>query len=598
MSNKSTGKLSKIINNWILPFLLVLACVWDVNRGLDLSDTGYNLERYYNYLTYDASSMLSKFWSDYIGHLLTRMPGGNTWLGMTIYCTLVIIAIALIAYYFCSMFLNNYVVFVCEIMAIALYWIPAVVLYDSLSFLLLEITIVLLHFALKRDSTKLFLAAGIVMGINTMVRMPNITYIILILWVWLYAWLYKASLKKDSGMPWVVLRTLVCLAGYLTGLGGSVLYSLRYGDLNDYLRTINKLSGGTKVAGYSLSEMAFGPIVYMAQQAKYVVLLGGVVVVGSLLRKNARRTDAVVIFFVAIAIATIMKVAYTGGVFSMEYDEYSSVKGLLAIVYLWGIVVSVINAFLQSTRQEILLTLLYMSILWVTPLGSNNGIYLNIANSFLLFPMICYMTNQFFKKIQKLEAHKKIIEVTAVAKLVAGIMSVIIIFQTMMFGVSFVFNDSDMAKKIEVSDMLRGVITSEKKAEAVTELISFLEDVDYSSLIQYCDAPGLYYLLQTQRGIQSSWPDLPTCTVENLTAQLEGADEMDELPMIILTNDMSDFYRKVFRCEEVEVDENKEAEYYYDDKVSTLMRFMSRNRYRLIYDDRSMFAVYVALGEE
>jgi len=72
------NKEKKIIKWFILPVLLAVYCFWDVNKGVDLSDTGYNLERFYNFME-SAGSGLSTFWSNYIGYLFTKLPGAEKW---------------------------------------------------------------------------------------------------------------------------------------------------------------------------------------------------------------------------------------------------------------------------------------------------------------------------------------------------------------------------------------------------------------------------------------------------------------------------------------------------------------------------------------
>jgi len=593
----SKGK--NIIKWFILPSLLAIFCFWDINKGVDLADTGYNLERFYNFMD-SAGSGLSTFWSNYIGFLFTKLPGANTWLGMMCYCTLVILAIVWIAYFFCIQFLNYYIVFLCEVSALSLFWIPASVLYDSLTFLFLEVAVVCLYYAIIHNKDYCYVLAGIVLGINTMVRMPNITEVILIVWVWCYAWLYRETLNSKGKMPWVVSKTCLCVGGYLGGLVCSLLVSLQFYQFEFLGKTINRLSEHTSVEGYGLAQMAFGTIVYILEHIKYMLLfvivigVAGVVllftdkiVMSKKLRKWLNRGVYLIAAFLSMI---VLYIAYSKmDLFSTDYEQYSSIKGIMALIYLCGIIIGAVNICYKVQKKDIMAGLLYIILLWVIPLGSNNQIYLDISNSFLLLPLICYIVKSFLAKMKDTMEKERISTIT---KAVMVPVVVLAFNQIMLFGLHFSFGESKINSRFESHNILYGMWTSEEKVAALEELIMFVEqaDIQHSGILQYCDSPGLIYVLQESRGIERSWPELSTYAPQAFKQELERIEETEEFPFIILDSDLSNFYKVAYSESDVYVEH--EDIYRADEKIKSLLLFINNSDYEIVYEDGSAYTVF------
>ena len=595
-------KIDSIIKLIVLPALIVIYCFWDVNRGVDLSDTGYNIERFYNFLDCSGETVLSTFWSNCIGYYITKLPGATTWLGMMSYCTLIILLIALIAYFFCINFLNCYVVFTCEIISLALFWIPASVLYDSLTFLLLEITIVLLYVAIKRDKNLFFICAGIVLGINTFVRISNVVEILLIILIWYYAWKKRNELAVTNRVPWVIFKTCLCIIGYVIGIIISVCSSLRFYDVDTYIKVFFQLSGNTGVEGYGLGEMAFGTLNYIFSHSGYLLLFGLIMAVSYIgntfiatreISENKkvwlyRMADILEIFVTLVVIWIIYNKLE---LFTTDYNQYSSIKGIMALVYLWGIFVGIINVIYKHTTENVMAFLLYLIILWTVPLGSNNQIYLDISNSFLLLPIICYLTNGLVEKVRENENAGRILR-----SFWGGIFPVVglVIIQTLLFGGYFVFGDRDINSEFETKNILYGMQTLDEKKNALESLIEFIENtnVKSESVLQYCDSPGLIYVLQAKRGIERSWPELETYPLQSFEDELAKVERKGNFPLIILSDELAEFYDVIYGESEVYI-ENEDI-YRADMKVRVLLSFINNNGYKEVYDDDSMYVVFAA----
>lgn len=114
---------------FIYPFL-------KIREGIDLTDTGYSLGNYRFFGEMDGVWMLLTFLSNVTGHLFTRLPLGDTMLGVKFYATLLVSVTGLLGYRFFRTKMPSWLAFAGEIAAISFCWCPVVILYNYLSYLL------------------------------------------------------------------------------------------------------------------------------------------------------------------------------------------------------------------------------------------------------------------------------------------------------------------------------------------------------------------------------------------------------------------------------------------------------------------------------
>ncbi|MBQ9512407.1 MAG: hypothetical protein IJR58_04370, partial [Lachnospiraceae bacterium] len=117
-----------------------------------------------------------------------------------------------------------FIIFAGEFIALSLCWCPHVILYNYLTYLLLTLGTVLVLKCVTVPVPMTHFFAGFCLGLNIMVRFANLTNMALILVVWFDAW------RRKQTLPVAVKRTLLCIAGYVAGMGLPMLaIVLRYG---------------------------------------------------------------------------------------------------------------------------------------------------------------------------------------------------------------------------------------------------------------------------------------------------------------------------------------------------------------------------------
>lgn len=220
------NKIWKSITGILFPVILVLFSLMHIGEGVTVTDTGYN---YGNFVFFDSLDDMWKF-STYLagalGALFTRLPFGQTMLGLNFYTGLIKVAVALLAYYFCVRVckMRKEVVFAGEMLALGLCWCPTALTYNYLTYFLFSTGAMLLYAALVKEKNVYFVFAGVALGLNVFVRLPNLAEMALIVVVWLCGILYRQKPGK------VIKNTLLCVLGYIIGLACVFVYIIcRYG---------------------------------------------------------------------------------------------------------------------------------------------------------------------------------------------------------------------------------------------------------------------------------------------------------------------------------------------------------------------------------
>ena len=79
----------------LFPVILILFPLLKVNQGIDLTDTAYSLGNYAFFGENTVLWTLLTFLSNVLGFFFTKLPFGGTMLGMKVYSSLLISAMAL-----------------------------------------------------------------------------------------------------------------------------------------------------------------------------------------------------------------------------------------------------------------------------------------------------------------------------------------------------------------------------------------------------------------------------------------------------------------------------------------------------------------------
>lgn len=542
----------------VLPALvLLLYPLRHAAVGLDLMDAGYALGNYRFFGTVDEMWKLATYLANVTGVMLSKLPFGGRWIGMNVYCGLLIGAVAAWVYLFLwKQYGQNRkgfctLLFAAELTALSLCWSPAVILYHYLGYLLMTAAAVLLFTALTKNRKKYYIIAGVILGLCVAVRMPNITYMALILPVWCDCFWKRQSYTDKTGnkITWVkelLTRTLLCVTGYIAGVIIPLsAICVRYGAAA-YPKMIMSLFGMTDhAADYKPASMVTAMFGDYIQYSVWLLFYVGYMAAGIFCFRmigrfvqNAwkKKVTTVIKLLYALGLLVLLRICYGWGMFGFDYTEYFSMYKWVTVYLLIVIALCVWCLLGRRIRKDFRLwAALLLVITFVTPLGSNNGLYPIINNLFLVMPVSMIIMAEMFRQSKK--------SVNGFAfRMAAGFVLFCTAVQSVLFGIGFVFHDAGAQNGseriyLQCGSTGSGLMTTAEKKAALLELDAFLYQnaLNEKRVILYGDIPALGYLLEMEPAISSAWADLDSYSMDTFGKQLESLTaENSEPPVIIL----------------------------------------------------------------
>ncbi len=607
-------KYRNYIENSLFIIILGFYPLIKINQGLDVVDTSYSLGNFQFFSTANGDWMVATYLSNVVGYLFMQLPNGDTLVGMNFYTGLIVSAIALFLYLTLRKKMQAWIVFVGEIIAIGMCWCPTPILYNYLTYGLMSAGILLLHkgicmgfesnvsenseFVTIRKRLFYFVAAGICLGANVAVRMPNIAQAAFILALWYGAWLQKEKFVD------ALKDTLVCLAGYLIGFGiPFITICMKYG-IEAYPEMVQWLFSMTdKAEDYKPTSMLTGMLgdyftglYWLAFAAACVAFLYVIYVVKKWIVRKAANSNNVIEWLYRLGCVAVFAVLirfYWGrGMFDFRYYNYGS-------VYLWAVLFLIMTAACAiwilfgvgtTAGDNKVLALIVLLQMFVTPLGSNNDLYPMINNLFLAAPFTLWVCYQWFVRTKGKNVHIP-------WKVMLSVFGLMVLVQSIGFHSQFVFLDGVWGEKRDtlVTNIPKaeGVYTNKENAELFVDLVEHAEKNEFAGkeVILYGEVPGLSYFLNMPTAISTSWPDLDSYRMvqfEEDMAEVEQSIE-ENRPVVIVSSAIA-----AYKSEDAEAYEwfgvDEEA-YDADEKIALLLEFLEENDYEETFCNMR-YAVY------
>ena len=534
-------------------------------KGLSLADTLYALGNYQYFGQIGGFWELATFLANGAGFVLSRLPGGDSVLGMQVYSSLLMSAFLEAMYFLLRDIFGRRKTFLGLFIAASFAWCPSVILYNRLTYMLFTLGTVLLVKAVAEGdegkAAKLFLLSGILFGLNVSVRIPNVPEALMIL---VLAFDDVKRRLKDL---------MICIGGWAAGFAlPALLMVISYGPFScaAMVSTLFTMQEGG-AEDYTASSMFSGILFSYRDAIVYLIpliaVMAAVVLVSRHLINRGRygRISCFVLGFAGMALW--IRFAWGRGMFDFHYYHYNA-------IYLWGVLFTIMTVGLAvwtlTDRREgkllkafafaVLLTIL------LTPVGSNNALYPVVDNMFLTCPFAV-------RTAMVLLGRKRL---TAVyPALLACFSSVLfmLFIQGSLFHMNFALQDGYWGEERSFftvkNDRSRGVATIEENARLIDDMTELSERYGLSGKtgIFYGNIPGLSYLLDIRSAITTIWPSLDTYSPAEFERDLSSVS--GELPVVFIS---------------ASCPKNK--------KYEALSAYMDENDYEKIYEDNGI-AVYM-----
>lgn len=535
------NKMKKTAENFIFPLILVLYSLLLVNQGITVTDTGYNYGNFTNFDSLDGMWKFSTYLATAVGALFTHLPWGGTMLGLNVYTGLVKALIAVGVYFACVKVFHMHegLAFLAELVALGYCWCPTALLYNYCTYLLFNLGAVLLCIAVKKEKNLLYILAGAALGVNVLVRLPNLAEMALVFGLWFCCAIRKVKVAET------VRRTALCAAGYGLGAGGVLGYiCCRYGA-DAYISGIREILAMPGEAGaYSLKSMIMGDIYAYRSNLRWLwialvfILLGMVLfaVAGERFLKGKR------ILYAASNILLIFVYRYLQ-MFKFVYYAYDSVHLVgtffLIIAGLLGLYVM----FWGGEDYDLRMHAAVMGIvILVTPLGSNNYLFSAVNNLFWVTPFVFRCCCKLLRERRDPPDKRGLLSMEPL-KITLVSLVLFVCVQGILFGAVFVFRDGTNGEKrdTKITEIaaLKGMYTTADNAEALNSLHAYLqsEGLTEAEVILYYNVPGLAFYMDLEPALSSTWPDMDSFSVDKFRQELErvkNSSTAAEKPLLIL----------------------------------------------------------------
>lgn len=595
-------KYSNFIEKILFPTVLILYPLLKISRGIAVLDTTYSLANFQYFASMRGTWTVATFLSNVVGYLMMHLPFGGTMKGMYFYTILIQSVTALTAYEALRRRIPAPLVFIGEWIALGLCWCPSTVLYNYLTYLLMTAGVLLLYEGILRDNRKYYAAAGICLGTNVAVRMPNVVQMAFIVAVWYGAVIYGRTWKQT------IQDTLWCILGYVIGFGVPLTaICIRYG-VGAYPTMIQTMFAMTdKATDYKPSAMVagmFGDYI----TGLYRLLFAGICMTGGwLLFKMQRRlfagsrAMAVLCKAVYIAVLFVLLRFYWGrGVFDFRYYWYSSMYYPAVLLLLTAIMGALYCLFRKGIQSELkILAMLSLVLIFVTPLGSNNDLYPIINNLFIAVPFLLWTAYDRYVPrrtgIRNEEAvRSKVNDFAFVWGAPFALLIVFVLIQSTGFHMAFAFQDGINGEvrdtKLTIPVKAADVFTNQDNAVWLEELAEYAESADLTGqkAILYGEIPGLGYLLDMPPALSTFWPDLDSYLVTEYERDMA---QLTMPPVIIVASPIAAYLNEDadgmnwFEADREKLDR--------DEKLQILSTYMTEHSYCETFAN-GCYVVYLA----
>lgn len=517
-------KHRNFIERILFPVLLVLYPLLNIGWGVEVTDTTYSLANFEFFSTMDGTWTVATFLANVTGSIMMKLPFGNTLKGMYLYTSLVQSAAALGTYEILRRRIRAPLVLVGEWIAAGLCWCPSACLYNYMTYLFMTAGILLLYEGILREDRKYYAAAGVCLGLNVAVRMPNVVQAAFIAALWYDAAARRRPLRKT------VQDTLCCAAGYAVGFGiPFAAICIRYGA-GAYVSMVQTLFAMTDNAvDYKPTAMLtsmFGDyavgLFWMAFAC--VCMAGGRILfaVRNKIFAQERRTKAVCLLIYLGVLLVLLRFYWGKGVFSFRYYDYSSIY-YPAVLLLLVIVFAAVCCLFRKTvrREQKVLALLVLVQILITPLGSNNYLYPIINDLFIAAPFVLWTAYESSRRTGSPGEGAKVSDAASgggpfavVWRVPFVLLTAFVLIQSIGFHMVFSFRDGDKGEpreKILTKPVkAAGICTNPDNAAQLEELAEYAEDTGLigREAVLYGNIPGLSYLLDMPSALSTFWPDL------------------------------------------------------------------------------------------
>lgn len=544
----------------LLALSMLVISVYMLRFGVDVQDTSFYLTLYRYFFERGTGGnslyyLLGEFLGSLIYHVFPTLYAMNV-AGLIVYALIGILIYRIMSPYLSPLPLA---LAVTGGLGFGVSWVRCIN-WNAWSALFLTVGILFLLHGFDTYERKWFYLAGLVLGINTYVRMPNILFLGLVLAV-LYFYL------SDGVKPMISRCGKMVTGGIAAGIAGAIFGLIFLGG-KKFAADIACLMGsvGDSESEHNMLNMfvnvGVGAMDGIRQWVKYGVLIGAIIVGCMIIRKLWKKDVTILGTIAAAGIAL-----YIGFTRDVTYSSMPTLLSVQNFIAYGGVAFGVFGAvwFYKSDKRFAALCLMEALTMLFMTIGTDTGsIYFRI---YMALPAAVIAA--VFRKLPVREF---------------SIMAVFVLVLTFATGancnMNYVYHDGEHGEAMDStidSPVFEGVYTTASRAEYVNRLIELLAPYEEKELLTIGAFNIGHNVTNMKTFYNCAWTDLDYLEMYEFHSVLEEKLEAGNVPIIVIGT------------------EKINGAYWAPHKVEILEELVHTDLYECIYEDE-WYGVYVPVS--
>lgn len=567
----------------VITVLIILYPVLFIWQGLDFADTGLALTNYqwtfsdpesvnygfFNWLTNIIGGVWVLLFGDSLGVLGVKLAG-----------VLIVYLTAGLSYFLLKPYIDRKYLLM-GLFSTLVFTNYSLIHQNVLTAIFYVTAMLFLVKGLKSARNWQILFSGLILGLNIFIRFPNILGFLLILSVFFYGYINKATITLQ------IKQAISFVSGYLFAILLTIFAMTILGHYGRFINSLNELINmASDPKGHhgivnlvsSYTHLYITVITYLCLGLLIVLVIYKLF---SLFKSPYLHYAFLTIITIFIA-SQYTKFGFLPSIFAFPYNEaYNLFLGTSYVILLLSIF-----GVDKSNKQLRLISFVAILTMAIIPLGSNNGIQNSIYGFWIPIPIVV----AYIFKLKEIMTNINVKNDLYSTNLGVGFNSsdiksfrnfAVILFVLFVLYNTFTCSYNDSKNRIKMrypieNSRLIGIFTTKERAEVVQELLNeinkYVKEGDY--LLTYNNTPILYFLTKTKPYLYNAWIDL--YSPDQLRQAIEKADkENPNLPFVVRSkfNTMNSYWPQYKSSER-------------DSENRTIMEdFIKRNKYSLLWQN-------------
>lgn len=604
--------VKKIINfnnyNRIIKIILVCICLIipfiNINKGLDITDTGYILNSYEFVFKNPETINFGIVFTSVFGNILLKLLNFlriPSYLGFKLISCLFSLLICWVVVINLKKYFNESILLIGIIISLLLArGHISILMYTNLSAFILVISNIMLIKGLIEEKSIYIAISGALIGINIFVRISNLVQIILFFAIIYYGW--KKRNNKET-----VKNIIIFFSSISISIITSVIFIIVSFGTNEMVSML-RIYFSEAINSSDAHSIVDSIKINLLQGLNGVFWIFILWIIGFLidyLYKNKKFTKKNIInIYIMIGILpilfTILKYINIDKIIGINliYEVFYSVYQPFSICVAFYSMLTLYFCFIKkqvSIDENVILLVGFLSMI-ALPMGSNQGFAILYQGFYLQGVMLSvFISRILISKNKQIHILKKNnINIT----FQKGVIIFIFIYFLCMLlarNISFSYRENSKLDKFTINNnKLIGIYTTEGRAKNINDLLYNIEpyiDIE-NRIITYGSIPIFSYILDMPPFFEgfNGWIEMGQLSIESMKNSFEKSEKEKKFPLIIISNDgtnnsqwPNDNTKKIM--EEIKIQDNK---------YHLIQEYMNNNNYLLVYKNESFEVYYIS----